>query len=77
MHLSNTAQYNTEVCQGLNAEAKNYNGGIRKHYHERKTQAKGNINSLNRESGKMKRNIVRRNKLFQVMEHVCGKEKNP
>lgn len=72
-----TTKYLTEVCQGLGGKAKNYNVGIGRHYHERKALAEGNINSLNRESGKLKHNTVRWNKLFQVTEQVCGKGKNP
>lgn len=78
LKLSNSAttKYTTEVCQELGGKAENYNGGIGRYYHERKTLAKGYINSLNRESGKLKHNTVRWNKLLQVMEHICEK-KNP
>lgn len=56
---------------------KNNSVCIGRHYQERKALAKAYSNSLKRESGKLKHNTGRWNQLFQIMEQVCGKEKNP
>lgn len=54
-------KYITEACQGLCGEANTYSG----HYHEKKTLAKRNINSLSRESEKLKH----RKKKYVVRGH--------